>query len=56
MDPGVRRTDLPTGTVTFVFTDPKGSPVLLRAVGTRVYSELLSDHRYPAPPFRGRHS
>jgi class 3 adenylate cyclase len=34
---------LPTGTVTFLFTDIEGSTRLLRALGAR-YDDLLSDH------------
>ena len=41
--PGVR--DLPTGTVTFLFTDIEGSTRLLRELGPQVYSEALEMHR-----------
>jgi class 3 adenylate cyclase/tetratricopeptide (TPR) repeat protein len=37
-------TDLPTGTVTFVFTDIEGSTQLLKRLGKR-YGEALADHR-----------
>ena len=35
---------LPTGTVTFLFTDIEGSTDLLRRLGTDVYDRLLVDH------------
>ncbi len=38
------RRDLPTGTVTFLFTDVEGSTRLLREHGER-YTELLAEHR-----------
>jgi class 3 adenylate cyclase/tetratricopeptide (TPR) repeat protein len=37
-------TDLPTGTVTFVFTDIEGSTELLKSLGKR-YGDALADHR-----------
>ena len=43
-DPGVQP-DLPTGTVTFVFTDVEGSTSLLSELGAEVYTDALSDHR-----------
>jgi len=36
--------ELPTGTVTFVFTDVEGSTELLRRVGEDAYSALLTEH------------
>ena len=36
--------ELPTGTVTFVFTDVEGSTELLRRVGDAAYAELLAEH------------
>ena len=39
------RTDLPTGTVTFLFTDVEGSTRLLRTVGVERYAEALAEHR-----------
>lgn len=37
-------TELPTGTVTFLFTDVEGSTRLLRELGDR-YAEVLAEHR-----------
>jgi predicted ATPase/class 3 adenylate cyclase len=39
------RPELPTGTVTFLFTDVEGSTALLRELGAESYAEALSDHR-----------
>jgi predicted ATPase/class 3 adenylate cyclase len=39
------RTDLPTGTVTFLFTDIEGSTRLLHALGPDGYAEALAEHR-----------
>ncbi len=39
------RADLPSGTVTFLFTDVEGSTKLLHEVGTEGYSEALAEHR-----------
>ena len=36
---------LPTGTVTFVFTDVEGSTALLRELGAERYAATLADHR-----------
>jgi class 3 adenylate cyclase len=36
--------DLPTGTVTFLFSDVEGSTCLLKRLGER-YAELIADHR-----------
>ena len=41
----MRRTDLPTGTVTFLFTDVEGSTRLLHALGAEAYAEALAEHR-----------
>jgi class 3 adenylate cyclase/tetratricopeptide (TPR) repeat protein len=40
----VRATSLPTGTLTFLFTDIEGSTQLLKRLGGR-YGELLAEHR-----------
>jgi class 3 adenylate cyclase len=40
----VRPTTLPTGTLTFLFTDIEGSTRLLKGLGAR-YGELLAEHR-----------
>ncbi len=39
------RSDLPTGTVTFLFTDVEGSTKLLREIGARAYADALTEHR-----------
>lgn len=39
------RTDLPTGTVTFVFTDIEGSTRLLHDLGADRYADALAEHR-----------
>jgi predicted ATPase/class 3 adenylate cyclase len=39
------RTDLPRGTVTFLFTDVEGSTRLLRELGAERYAEALDEHR-----------
>jgi predicted ATPase/class 3 adenylate cyclase len=44
MIPGVRN-DLPSGTVTFVFTDVEGSTKLLHALGAEAYADALAEHR-----------
>src|SRR5579864_1291279 len=36
---------LPTGTVTFLFTDIEGSTALLQRLGDRRYAEVLEEHR-----------
>ena len=38
-------TDLPAGTVTFLFTDIEGSTRLLKQVGPGLYAEALAEHR-----------
>jgi predicted ATPase len=39
------RIDLPTGTVTFLFTDVEGSTKLLRELGEKAYADALAEHR-----------
>ena len=39
------RTELPTGTVTFLFTDIEGSTRLLHELGPKGYAQALADHR-----------
>ena len=39
------RTELPTGTVTFLFTDIEGSTRLLHALGSDAYADALAEHR-----------
>jgi class 3 adenylate cyclase len=39
-------TALPTGTVTFLFTDVEGSTRLLDEVGAEAYADALSVHRH----------
>ena len=39
------RTDLPSGTVTFLFTDVEGSTKLLHELGAEAYADALTEHR-----------
>src|SRR5213593_4679195 len=39
------RRDLPSGTVTFLFTDVEGSTKLLHELGPEAYAEALHEHR-----------
>ncbi len=39
------RSDLPTGTVTFLFTDVEGSTKLLHELGADAYADALAEHR-----------
>ena len=39
------RAELPSGTVTFLFTDIEGSTRLLHALGPEAYAEALAEHR-----------
>lgn len=41
----MQRRDLPTGTVTFLFTDVEGSTALLRELGAADYADALAEHR-----------
>ncbi|MGZ8646318.1 MAG: adenylate/guanylate cyclase domain-containing protein, partial [Actinomycetota bacterium] len=41
----VARRDLPSGTVTFLFTDIEGSTKLLHELGAEAYAEALAEHR-----------
>ena len=54
------RSDLPSGTVTFLFTDVEGSTKLLHELGAEGYAEALAEHRRrsarPAPPRAGSRS
>jgi class 3 adenylate cyclase len=47
-------TTLPSGTVTFVFSDIEGSTALLKRLGER-YSELIAEHRRIVRETFGRH-
>lgn len=40
-----RRDDLPSGTVTFLFTDIEGSTSLLHQLGAGAYADALAEHR-----------
>ena len=42
---GSVRRDLPSGTVTFLFTDVEGSTKLLHELGASAYAEALTEHR-----------
>ncbi len=53
------RPGLPSGTVTFLFTDVEGSTKLLHALGAEAYANALAEHchllvRFGAGPRRGR--
>ncbi|MCA1569866.1 MAG: hypothetical protein LC798_05990 [Chloroflexi bacterium] len=37
--------NLPSGTVTFLFTDVEGSTKLLHALGSEEYAQALAEHR-----------
>ena len=49
------RADLPTGTVTFLFTDVEGSTALLRQLGVERYADALGRHRRVVRDACGRH-
>ena len=42
------RDDLPSGTVTFLFTDVEGSTKLLHELGAEAYDDALIAHRSAA--------
>jgi hypothetical protein len=47
------RNELPTGTVTFLFTDVEGSTRLLHELGAEAYAAALAEHRgivFPTAP------
>ena len=45
MDDSCVRSELPTGTVTFLFTDVEGSTMLLHELGAELYASALAEHR-----------
>ena len=49
------RDDLPTGTVTFLFTDVEGSTRLLRELGAERYAAALDAHRRVVREASGKH-
>ena len=49
-------TELPSGTVTFLFTDIEGSTKLLHELGAEGYAEALAAHRQVLREAFGRHS
>lgn len=49
------RRDLPSGTVTFVFTDVEGSTDLLEKLGEPAYAEALGEHRRMIREATSRH-
>jgi len=49
------RTDLPSGTVTVLFTDVEGSTKLLHELGPQRYAEALGEHRRIVRDVLGRH-
>jgi predicted ATPase/class 3 adenylate cyclase len=53
-DPTVRR-DLPSGTVTFLFTDIESSTKLLDELGTAEYAVALAEHRQVVRDICGEH-
>jgi len=51
----VSLSDLPTGTVTFLFTDIEGSTKLLQELGVEAYGRALVDHRSKLRDVFARH-
>jgi predicted ATPase/class 3 adenylate cyclase len=51
----VARPELPSGTVTFLFTDVEGSTRLLHALGAEAYADALMEHRRILRDAFGRH-
>jgi predicted ATPase len=49
------RSDLPTGTVTYLFTDIEGSTKLLHEMGSEAYSDALAEHRRAVREASARH-
>jgi len=49
------RRDLPSGTVTFVFTDVEGSTKILHELGADRYADVLNEHRRVLRSAFGRH-
>ena len=47
--------DLPSGVVTFLFTDIEGSTKLLHELGAEAYAEALAEHRRALREAFGRH-
>src|SRR5215471_9216215 len=37
--------ELPSGTVTFLFTDIEGSTALVKRVGPQIYAQVLTEHQ-----------
>jgi class 3 adenylate cyclase len=52
---GAVRSDLPTGTVTLLFTDIEGSTKLLHELGAEAYAGALAEHRRLLREAFGRH-
>jgi predicted ATPase/class 3 adenylate cyclase len=52
---GAVRSDLPTGSVTLLFTDIEGSTKLLHELGAEAYADALAEHRRLLREAFGRH-